>query len=135
MQTKLGHLELRVDSANLGFYRELAGFLGWTTLHDGDGMLGIAGSDGASLWFGGSANGAQNDYDGRGVNHLAISAESQSDVDATVAYLKGKGIPALFETPRHRPDFTDSPARTYYQVMFESPDKILFEVVYTGPKQ
>ena len=135
MQTKLGHLELRIDSANLGFYRELAGFLGWKTLHDGDGMLGIAGSDGASLWFGGSANAAQNDYDGRGVNHLGINAESQSDVDATVAYLKGNGIPALFETPRHRPDFAMGPDQTYYQVMFESPDKLLFEVVYTGPKQ
>jgi hypothetical protein len=27
-----------------------------------------------------------------------------------------------------------SPDKTYYQVMFESPDRILFEVVYTGLK-
>jgi catechol 2,3-dioxygenase-like lactoylglutathione lyase family enzyme len=135
MQTKLGHVELKVDSANLGFYKELGGFLGWETLYEGEGMLGIGGSDGASLWFGAGANGAQNDYDGRGVNHLGIAAETQSDVDATVAYLKGKGVAALFETPRHRPEFSTSPTDTYYQVMFESPDKILFEVVYTGPKQ
>ena len=27
-----------------------------------------------------------------------------------------------------------SESETYYQVMFESPDKVLFEVVYTGAK-
>jgi hypothetical protein len=52
-----------------------------------------------------------------------------------VTYLKQHGIKALFETPRHRPEFSGSEAETYYQVMFESPDRILFEVVYTGPKQ
>lgn len=135
MQTKLGHVELKIDSANLNFYKELGAFLGWQTLYEGEGMLGIGGSDGASLWFTPGANGAQNDYDGRGVNHLGISAESQSDVDATVAYLKSKGVAALFETPRLRPEFAGSPDQAYYQAMFESPDKILFEVVYTGPKQ
>ena len=40
----------------------------------------------------------------------------------------------LFETPRHRPDFAHGEDTTYYQVMFESPDRILFEIVYTGPK-
>ena len=41
----------------------------------------------------------------------------------------------LFETPRHRPDFAHGEDTTYYQVMFESPDRILFEIVYTGPKE
>ena len=40
----------------------------------------------------------------------------------------------LFETPRHRPDFARSADQTYYQVMFEIPDHILLEVVYTGRK-
>jgi hypothetical protein len=35
----------------------------------------------------------------------------------------------------HRPEFSMSTEETYYQVMFESPDRILFEVVYTGTKQ
>jgi catechol 2,3-dioxygenase-like lactoylglutathione lyase family enzyme len=69
-----------------------------------------------------------------GLNHLGIAAESIADVDATVRYLEDRGIPALFETPRHRPDFSQDEKSTYYQVMFESPDRILFEVVYTGPK-
>ena len=38
----------------------------------------------------------------------------------------------LFETPRYRPDFSSEP-NTYYQIMFESPDRILFEIVYVGP--
>ncbi len=105
MQTKLGHVELKIDTANLGFYKELGSFLGWKTLYEGDGMLGIGGSDGASLWFMSGANGAENDYDGRGVNHLGIATETQSDVDAAAAYLAGKGVAALFETPRHRPEF------------------------------
>ena len=61
-------------------------------------------------------------------------ATTQADVDATVGYLEKQGVAALFETPRHRPDFATSETDTYYQVMFESPDGVLFEVVYTGPK-
>ena len=68
------------------------------------------------------------------MNHIAISAESVADVDSTVIYLQDRGVTTLFETPRHRPEFAQDPAATYYQVMFESPDRILFEVVYTGPK-
>jgi hypothetical protein len=54
-------------------------------------------------------------------------------VDEMVAYLKAHGTPSLFGTPRHRPDFSSGSGQTYYQVMFESPDRVLFEVVYTGP--
>ena len=74
-----------------------------------------------------------NDYDGPGMNHVAIAAASQADVDATVGYLHDRGIEVLFDTPRHRPEFSGE-GTTYYQVMFESPDRVLFEVVYTGPK-
>lgn len=55
-------------------------------------------------------------------------------MDAVAANLKAQGVELLFETPRHRPEFTESEEQTYYQVMFESPDRILLEVVYTGPK-
>jgi catechol 2,3-dioxygenase-like lactoylglutathione lyase family enzyme len=126
---------LNVNAANLGFYQELMAFLGWQTLYDGDGTLGVGPKDGhGSLWFVGEAKALANDYDGPGMNHLGISAPSQADVDATAAWLRGKGVAALFETPRHRPEFSASESETYYQVMFESPDRILFEVVYTGPK-
>lgn len=35
---------------------------------------------------------------------------------------------------RHRPEFSWGPDDTHDQVMFESPDRTLIEVVYTGPK-
>lgn len=135
MQTSLGHLELHVQPTSLPFYRELFTFLGWKTIFETDEMLGTGGTDGASLWFVAHVKeGVTNDYDGLGVNHIAISAESLADVDSTVTYLQDRSVTTLFETPRHRPEFAQDPSATYYQVMFESPDRILFEVVYTGPK-
>jgi catechol 2,3-dioxygenase-like lactoylglutathione lyase family enzyme len=133
MKTSLGHLLFRVKAGNLAFYREMMSFLGWSTIYEGDGMLGLGDAAGTSLWFGGEVKDVANDYDGPGLNHVAIAAESQADVDAVVAYLGERSVPALFETPRHRPEFAEE-TDTYYQVMFESPDRILFEVVYTGPK-
>ena len=94
-------------------------------------MLGVGSAD-ASLWFIGNANDAKNDYDGAGMNHLALHVQSQSEVDQMVEYIHEKNIAPLFETPRHRPEFSQDADHTYYQVMFETPDKLLFEVVYGG---
>ena len=135
MKTHLDHVEIRIKPANVAFYSDLMAFLGWNILHQDETVLGLGSGDAASLWFTTHASDAGNDYDGPGVNHLGISASSQAEVDATVDYLKSKNLPALFETPRHRPEFATAPTETYYQVMFESPDKVRFEVVYTGPKQ
>jgi len=134
VKTHLGHIEIRVKPENLGFYADLMAFLGWSTLYQDDAMLGVGPGEGASLWFAALANSSANDYDGPGVNHIGIATTTQAEVDDTVAYLRSKAIPPLFETPRHRPDFAASDNETYYQVMFESPDRVLFEVVYTGPK-
>ncbi len=97
-------------------------------------MLGVSGAGGCSLWFGAGAKDVANDYDGPGVNHVALAAQTQAEVDASVDYLRAHNIATLFDTPAHRPDFVADPSQTYYQVMFESPDRILLEVVYTGPK-
>ena len=134
MKSQLGHLQVNIDPANLPFYKDLMAFLGWDTLYDGDGMLGVGGTNGASLWFTPRASEDTNDYDAAGTNHLGIQMESQADVDAVASYLQGKGVAALFETPRHRPEFSSGPDQTYYQVMFETPDRILLEAVYTGTK-
>jgi hypothetical protein len=133
VQSELSHMQINVRPANMSFYKDLASFLGWKTLYDSAEMLGVAGTNEASLWFAAAANEANNDYDGRGVNHLGIGVTAQSDVDSAAAWLKERGVELLFETPRHRPEFS-SDGQTYYQVMFESPDRILLEVVYTGPK-
>jgi catechol 2,3-dioxygenase-like lactoylglutathione lyase family enzyme len=135
MQTRLGHLVFGVQPANLAFYRELLAFLGWQTLYDSEEMLGVGDNNQVSLWFGTAVKPVSNDYDGPGMNHLAIGTATQSDVDRAAEYLQGRGVAMLFETPRHRPEFSGSDDRTYYQIMFESPDRILFEIVYTGAKE
>ena len=133
MKSNLSHLQINVRPENLGFYKELLTFLGWQVLFEEGEFFGMGCGQGSSLWFGAGLKDLDNDYDGRGMNHLAFAVDCKEEVDETVAYLKKHNIPALFETPRHRPEFS-SPGNTYYQVMFESPDKILFEVVYIGTK-
>jgi catechol 2,3-dioxygenase-like lactoylglutathione lyase family enzyme len=134
IQSHIGHLVFHINPLNIGFYKDLLTFLGWSIWYDDPAMLGVGDSQGASLWFGAALKAVANDYDGPGMNHLGLSVPAQADVDAVVAWLGERGVPPLFETPRHRPDFS-SPGSTYYQVMFETPDRILIEVVYTGPIQ
>ena len=134
MQTHLSHIQFNVRAEHLGFYRDLFGFLGWPTIYDGDGMLGVGSEGSASLWFAGQVKEVANDYDGPGMNHLAIGTATQGDVDRAADYLRERGVAHLFATPRHRPEFSGE-GQTYYQVMFESPDRILLEVVYIGPKE
>ncbi len=134
MQSTLGHLQININLAHIGFYKELFTFLGWKVICDEPDMLGVLDPNKCSLWFGGQTKKVSNDYDSIGMNHLAASVASQADVDEVVAYLQKHDVACLFETPRHRPEFSGE-GKTYYQVMFESPDHILFEVVYTGPKQ
>jgi len=133
MKSQFGHLQVNVDAKNLGFYRDLFQFLEWTSYADSDEMVGYGDSAGGSLWFGPyESNLKANDYDGVGVNHIGIGVSEQKDVDAAVNYLIDKKVEALFETPRHRPDFGMGEGQTYYQVMFRSPDNLLFEIVYIG---
>jgi catechol 2,3-dioxygenase-like lactoylglutathione lyase family enzyme len=134
MQTHFAHIQFNVQPANLSFYKDLMAVLGWQAIFDIEGMLGVAAQSGGSLWFVGNVKEVSNDYDGPGMNHLAFGAASQADVDTVAASLAERGVELLFETPRHRAEFAHSDDQTYYQVMFESPDRILFEVVYTGPK-
>ncbi|HMA35749.1 MAG TPA: VOC family protein [Chloroflexia bacterium] len=134
MHTHFAHIQFNVRPANVPFYKDLMAFLEWPTLYETAEMLGVGGKSGDSLWFIGEAKEVSTDYDGPGMNHLALGAASPADVDAVAAYLRERGVALLFETPRHRPEFSESAEHTYYQVMFESPDRILWEVVYTGPK-
>ena len=134
MRSHIGHIQLNVEAANLPFYRDLTAFLGLQTLYDTAEFIGVADQGGVSLWFIGQVKPISNDYDGPGMNHLGVSVPAQANVDAAAAYLTVRGVQLLFETPRHRPDFAHGEDTTYYQVMFESPDRILFEIVYTGPK-
>lgn len=135
MKPFIAHMQINVDETNMSFYKDLLTFLGWQIIYDDPNMLGAASVQDDSVWFVGGAKAVASDYDGPGVNHIAFGVESQADVDQAAVYLAEHGIKHLFETPRHRPEFTGSADQTYYQVMFESPDRLLFEIVYTGPKQ
>ncbi len=133
IKSHVGHMVFNVKPEHLTYYKDLLGTLGWSAIYEDQGMLGLMGPNGASLWFAGQVKPVANDYDGPGLNHLGLQVETQAQVDEAVAYLQAHAIPALFETPRHRPEFSGGPGKTYYQVMFASPDRILFEVVYMGP--
>jgi catechol 2,3-dioxygenase-like lactoylglutathione lyase family enzyme len=133
-ESYVGHLQINVNPQNLAFYHDFYEFLGWSKIYEDPNMGGYGCERGTSVWFTGYANLAANDYDGVGMNHIGIAVSAQADVDQTVAYLHSHGVEPLFETPRHRPEFSAGPDKTYYQVMFASPDRILVEVVYTGEK-
>jgi len=134
MRAGFGHIQFNVDLKNLNFYHDLLTLLGWKILHQSNNMLGCGYLDGSSLWFTNSLKELKNDYDGSGMNHIAFHTETIADVDEAVTFLLTKNIPTLFDTPRHRPEFSNGHDQTYYQVMFETPDKILVEIVYIGPK-
>jgi catechol 2,3-dioxygenase-like lactoylglutathione lyase family enzyme len=129
-----GHIQFNIDPKNQQFYSDLMNFLGWKEIHKNENMLGVGHSDGSSLWFSKGFSQDENNYDGPGMNHFAFHTKTLNDVDKAVEYLFSKGVPTLFETPRHRPEFSSDSNHTYYQVMFTSPDKILFEIVYIGEK-
>jgi catechol 2,3-dioxygenase-like lactoylglutathione lyase family enzyme len=133
MKSSIGHIQINVNPQNLAFYKDLLGFLGWSVWYDDPAMLGVGNEQGSSLWFDGHVKPCDNDYDGVGMNHLGLAVKSPEEVDQVVAFLQSHDVKALFETPRHRAEFCSGPENDYYQVMFESPDRVLFEVVYTGP--
>lgn len=130
IQTKLGHIQFNVAPQNLPFYKDLFTFLGWPVLDESPTMLGVGGSVFNSFWFFGGANSCPNNYDGPGMNHLGLLVQRQDEVDQVVAYLHERGMSTLFDTPRNRPEFAYDAQHTYYQVMFETPDCILLEVVF-----
>lgn len=134
MKTGIGHIQFNVQAEHVPYYKDLFGFLGWQTIAEDDGFLGLAGGNGESFWFVGEVKNIRNDYDGPGMKHIGVAADSVAAVDAAGAFLSGKGVELLFGTPCHRPDYADSKVDTYYQIMWETPDRILLEVVYTGSK-
>ena len=133
MKSFLNHLQINIDLKNIGFYKNLMTFLGWKKVLDEPTMAGFSDGSESSVWFMQKKKNINNDYDGTGVNHIGIGVSAVADVDHAADYLKKNGITLLFGTPKLRPEFS-GPKGTYYQVMFESPDRILFEIVYSGEK-
>lgn len=110
-------------------------YLGWSVIMEDKDFAGYRSKNNGDLWFVKSMKNKKSDYDTYGVNHIALKVAKQNDVDDVAKHLQEKGTKLLFNTPRHRPEFSASESETYYQIMFESPDKVLFEIVYIGPKK
>jgi catechol 2,3-dioxygenase-like lactoylglutathione lyase family enzyme len=137
MKSSLSHIQIVIDFKHISFYKEFLGFLGWKEIYSDDQFAGFGfggGETDGSIWFSHTEHKEKQNYDLIGMNHVGIGVTEQEDVDAVVTYLKERSIPTLFETPRHRTEFSEG-ENTYYQVMFHTPDEILFEVVYTGKKK
>ncbi len=134
MKSYLYHIQLNIDFKNIYFYKNLLIFLGWKTIEEGKDIAGFKSGTNGDIWLLPKTKGIANNYDGNGMNHLALRVDKQTDIDEIITYLQKNKITMLFDTPKHRPEFVSGKNKTYYQVMFESPDKILFEVVYLGNK-
>ncbi len=134
MKSYIYHLQLNISFANLAFYKGLFAFLGWSIIFETLDTIGFKSNHNGDLWFVDNSSMEKLDYDKKGMNHLSIRVEKQSNLDQVVSYLKENNIESLFDTPRHRPEFTSAQNETYYQVMFATPDNLLFEIVYIGAK-
>ncbi len=133
MQSYLNHVQLNIDYKNIQFYKKLMEFLGWKVIFEDKNITGYTSGKTGSIWFLPKTNDAKNNYDATGVNHIGIGVDSIEPVNDIVDYLADHAVHPLFGTPRYRPEFSGD-ENIYYQIMFESPDKILFEVVCAGPK-
>ena len=134
MKSHFYHIQINIDYTNVGFYKELMTFLGWKEIWEGEDLIGFRSHTSGDLWNVEMGSKEKQNYDHLGMNHISIRTETAADIDAIVAYLKEKNIKTLFDTPKHRPEFASEENETYYQVMFESPDKILYEIVFIGQK-
>jgi catechol 2,3-dioxygenase-like lactoylglutathione lyase family enzyme len=135
MKSHFYHAQINIDFKNIEFYKNLMSVLGWDIIFETNGLIGFKSKTSGDLWFADTKNKVPADYDAIGVNHLSIRVDEQKDVDTIVNFLKEQTIDSLFHTPRHRPEFSSLENETYYQVIFETPDKIQLEIVYIGEKK
>ena len=135
MNSHFYHIQVNVNlEKNRQFYKDLMDFMGWSIIFEEGDVVGYKSKTNGDLWFYDVKDKPQQDYDSIGMNHIGLRVDELKNIDEIMEMLKKKGTRMLFDTPRHRPEFSSDPTHTYYQIMFESPDKILFEIVYIGPK-
>ena len=134
MKSHLNHIQININPKNMVFYKELMKFLGWSVIFEDEEFAGYGSGQEGSVWFVKSPKSDQSDSDMVGISHVGLSVSEMKDIDEAVTFLKSKEIECLFDTPKHRPEFAGSKDETYYQVLFRSPDNVLFEIMYTGKK-
>ncbi len=129
--TSLYHIQLNVSDASksLPFYKDFFGYLGYTITDESPEHIGFSNGT-TDFWIIETekefkAHGFHRKN--TGINHLAFKLESREAVDTFVnEFLKPRGISALYESPKHFPEYGGE----YYAVYFEDPDRIKLEVMY-----
>ena len=131
MQSKVSHLVYFLPDfeQNLPLYRQLFAYFGYQTNLDEEDVYGVVDPEGIYIYLNPAIKNQSGNYDSGGLNHLAFEVESPKEVDQFIQeFLHPRELQQLFHTPRHRPEFADVEGG-YYQVMFEMPGGLLFEVV------
>ncbi|MET0850451.1 MAG: VOC family protein [Candidatus Rokuibacteriota bacterium] len=131
MKATMFHVQVNVrdPAVSLPFYRDLLSYLEFQPVYDEGGVAGF--SDGrTSVWLMGAAapHAAAGFHRKRpGLNHVAFRVARREDVDAFhVGFLRARGVPTLYDTPRPFPEYTPG----YYAVFFEDPDRLKLEVAH-----
>jgi len=130
VKSSIGHLVYLIHDLekNIESYKKLFNYLGYQIIGDEKEYFAVTAPNNFSIWFMEASVEAKNNRDSNGVNHLGINVQSKEEVDIFVEkFLKPNNIECLFDTPKERPEFG-----TYYQVMFELPGNLLFEVLFTS---
>lgn len=128
----VGHLAYLIQDfkKNIEVYKKLFEYFGYTVMVDEDYILGVMTPTNTSIWVLEASEKEKNNRDSNGLNHLGFHVNSRQEVDSFVeSFMKPNSIEPLFGTPKDRPEFAGETGM-YYQVMFELPGDILFEVVY-----
>ena len=134
IHSSVGHILLLIHDyeKNILLYREMFKYFGYEFSMDSEYGIGVQ-TGGPSVWVMKATDETKNNRDSNGLNHFGFHVESKEEVDTFIAeFLKPNNIKCLFDTPKDRPEFFDAEkGGEYYQVMFEFPGSVLFEVVYT----
>ena len=132
MKSFMHHVQVNIDTQNIKFYTDLLDFLGWTAIMQTESFAGFHSEENGDVWFVPAQDNDVSSCNKRGLNHVCFGVSSVQEVDAFVDWLVRNAIKTFPETPKYKPGFGPGDGEVYYQVMFESPDRILFEIVYTG---
>ncbi len=135
MKTHLYHVQLNVSDASksLPFYKDFFNYFDYKVIDESNGHVGVSNGT-TDFWI--METGKENKSNGfhrknTGINHLAFAVDTKESVDEFCeVFLKMRGIPTLYETPKLFPEYAEG----YYAVYFEDPDRVKLEVVFVPKK-
>lgn len=130
-KTKYKH-QINIVADNASFYRDVLSHLGWSITFEDRNMTGYWNELNGELWFVDTQKKRLSETDNLDVRQITIKLPTKIDVDHAQLFLEKRGVKMLNGTPKFRPELSTQKDELYYQIIFESPDKIRFEVLYQG---